>query len=185
VSVLFPMVSTLDELVAARRLLAEAAAEVGSPLGELPHGLEVGVMVEVPAIALQAQAVAPHVDFFSIGSNDLTQYTLAAERGNAAVAHLADPLDPSVLRLIAGVVEAAGSQARVSVCGELAGDAAATAVLVGLGVRELSMSPPAIPAVKDAVRSLSASDAEALADLALDQHSARGVRALLDGRTTS
>jgi multiphosphoryl transfer protein len=185
VSVLFPMVTTLDELVAARRLLAEAAAEVGSPLGELPHGLEVGVMVEVPAIALQAQAVAPHVDFFSIGSNDLTQYTLAAERGNAAVAHLADPLDPSVLRLIAGVVEAAGSQARVSVCGELAGDAAATAVLVGLGVRELSMSPPAIPAVKDAVRSLSASDAEALADLALDQHSARGVRALLDGRTTN
>lgn len=185
VSVLFPMVTTLDELVAARRLLAEAAAEVGSPLGELPHGLEVGVMVEVPAIALQAQAVAPHVDFFSIGSNDLTQYTLAAERGNAAVAHLADPLDPSVLRLIAGVVEAAGSQARVSVCGELAGDAAATAVLVGLGVRELSMSPPAIPAVKDAVRSLSASDAEALAELALDQHSARGVRALLDGRATS
>ena len=158
VSVLFPMVSTLDELLAARRLLAEAAAEVGSPLGELPHGLEVGVMVEVPAIALQAQAVAPHVDFFSIGSNDLTQYTLAAERGNAAVAHLADPLDP-----VRAPVDRRGHRggrvaARVSVCGELAGEAAATAVLVGLGVRELSMSPPAIPAVKDAVRSLSASD---------------------------
>jgi multiphosphoryl transfer protein len=184
-SVLFPMVTTLDELVAARRLLAEAAAEVGSPLGELPAGFEVGVMVEVPAIALLARAIAPHVDFFSIGSNDLTQYTLAAERGNAAVARLADPLHPAVLELIARVVAAAGSRARVSVCGELAGDSAATAVLVGLGVRELSMSPPSIPAVKDAVRSLSASETEALADLALDQHAASGVRALLDRRHTT
>ena len=182
VSVLFPMVTTLDELRAARRLLSEAAAEVGSPLGDLPLGFEVGVMVEVPAIALQARAVAPHVDFFSIGSNDLTQYTLAAERGNGAVAHLADPLHPAVLRLIAGVTEAAGSRVRVAVCGEVAGDAAATPLLVGLGVRELSMSPPAIPAVKDAVRSLSATEAPALADLALDQHSAAGVRALLDPR---
>jgi phosphocarrier protein FPr len=182
VSVLFPMVTTLDELRAARRLLSEAAAEVGSPLGDLPLGFEVGVMVEVPAIALQARAVAPHVDFFSIGSNDLTQYTLAAERGNAAVAHLADPLHPAVLRLIAGVTEAAGPRVRVAVCGEIAGEAAAAPLLVGLGVRELSMSPPAIPAVKDAVRSLSATEAAALADLALDQHSAAGVRALLDPR---
>jgi phosphocarrier protein FPr len=139
-------------------------------------------MVEVPALALQARAVAPHVDFFSIGSNDLTQYTLAAERGNAAVADLADPLHPAVLRLIAGVTEAAGPRVRVAVCGEIAGEAAAAPLLVGLGVRELSMSPPAIPAVKDAVRSLSATEAPALADLALDQHSAAGVRALLDPR---
>jgi multiphosphoryl transfer protein len=185
VSVLFPMVSTLDELRAARRLLSDAAAEVGSPLGDLPLGFEVGVMVEVPAIALQARAVAPHVDFFSIGSNDLTQYTLAAERGNAAVAHLADPLHPAVLRLIAGVTEAAGSRVRVAVCGEIAGDAAAAPLLVGLGVRELSMSSPAIPAVKDAVRSLPATGAAALADLALDQHSAAGVRALLDPHAPS
>jgi phosphoenolpyruvate-protein phosphotransferase/dihydroxyacetone kinase phosphotransfer subunit len=180
VSVLFPMVTTLDELRASRRLLGEAAAEVGGALGDLPVGFEVGVMVEVPALALQARAIAPHVDFFSIGSNDLTQYTMAAERGNAAVAHLADPLHPAVLRLIAGVAEAAGARVRVAVCGEVAGDAPAATLLVGLGVRELSMSPPAIPAVKDAVRSLSTAEAAILAELALDQHSAAGVRALLD-----
>jgi multiphosphoryl transfer protein len=182
VTVLFPMVTTLDELLAVRRLLAEAAAEVAAPLGELPLGFEVGVMIEVPALALAARAVAPHVDLFSVGTNDLTQYTLAAERGNAAVAHLADPLHPAVLRLIAAVTEAAGSRVRVAVCGEVGGEPAATPLLVGLGVHELSMSPPAIPAVKDAVRSLSATEARARAGLALDQHSAAGVRALLDPR---
>ena len=182
VTVLFPMVTTLDELHAARRLLDEAATEVGGPHGDLPPGFEVGVMIEVPALALEARAVAPYVDLFSIGTNDLTQYTLAAERGNAAVAHLADPLHPAVLRLIAGVTEAAGSRVRVAVCGEIGGEAAATPLLVGLGVRELSMSPPAIPAVKDAVRSLSATESRSLASLALDQHSAAGVRALLEPR---
>ena len=101
VSVIFPMVSTIDELRAAKQLLEEAAAEVGCRRGELPLGFEVGVMVEVPALALHAPAAAALVDLFSIGTNDLTQYTLAAERGNAAVARLADPLDPAVLRLIA------------------------------------------------------------------------------------
>ncbi len=179
-TVLFPMVTTLDELLAARRLLAEAAAEVGAPVGDLPTGFEVGVMIEVPALALVARLVAPHVDLFSIGTNDLAQYTLAAERGNAAVAHLADPLHPAVLRLIAGISEAAGPGVRVAVCGEVGGEPAATPLLVGLGVHELSMSPPAIPAVKEAVRSLSATGARALAALTLDQHSAAGVRTLLD-----
>jgi phosphocarrier protein FPr len=174
------MVTTLDELLAARRLLDEAAREAESPPGDLPPGFEVGVMVEVPALALHARAVAPHVDFFSIGSNDLAQYTLAVERGNAAVAHLADPLDPAMLGLIATVTEAAGPHMRVAVCGEVAGDPAATPLLVGLGVRELSMSPPAIAAVKHAVRSLSATESRALATRALGQQSARAVRALLD-----
>ena len=137
-------------------------------------------MIEVPALALVARLVAPHVDLFSIGTNDLAQYTLAAERGNAAVAHLADPLHPAVLRLIAGISEAAGPGVRVAVCGEVGGEPAATPLLVGLGVHELSMSPPAIPAVKEAVRSLSATGARALAALTLDQHSAAGVRTLLD-----
>jgi phosphocarrier protein FPr len=174
------MVTTLDELLAARRLLAEAAAEVTSSHRDLPPGFEVGVMVEVPALALAARAVAPHVDLLSVGTNDLTQYTLAVERGNATVAHLADPLHPAVLRLIAAVAEAAGSRVRVAVCGEVAGEPAASPLLVGLGVRELSMSPPAIPAVKDAVRSLAATDARTLACLALDQQSAAEVRTLLD-----
>ena len=108
VSVLFPMVSTIDELRAAKRLLEEAATAVGCRPGELPPSFEVGVMVEVPALALHARAAAALVDLFSIGTNDLTQYTLAAERGNAAVAPLADPLDPAVLRLIAAITDAAG-----------------------------------------------------------------------------
>lgn len=149
VTVLFPMLTTLDELVDARRLLCEAAA------GPLPEGLAVGAMVEVPAFALQARAAVDLVDVFSIGTNDLTQYTMAADRGDPAVAHLADPLHPSVLRLIADVAHAAGDRVRVAVCGEMAGDPANTGLLIGLGVRELSVSPPAIPLVKDAVRACS------------------------------
>ena len=179
VSVLFPMVSTLDELRAARSLLADAAVEIGCAPNTLPPGFEVGAMAEVPAFALHARAAIPLVDFISIGTNDLTQYTLAAERGNAAVAALADSLDPAVLRLISEVATAATARVRVAVCGELASDPAAAALLVGLGVQELSLSPPAIPAVKDAVRSLSAKNAKHLAALALQRDSAASVRALL------
>jgi phosphoenolpyruvate-protein kinase (PTS system EI component) len=136
-------------------------------------------MAEVPAFALHARAAIPLVDFISIGTNDLTQYTLAAERGNAAVAALADSLDPAVLRLISEVATAATDRVRVAVCGELASDPAAAALLVGLGVQELSLSPPAIPAVKDAVRSVSAKNAKQLAALALQRDSAASVRALL------
>jgi multiphosphoryl transfer protein len=178
-SVLFPMVSTLDELRAARSLLVEAAVEIGCAPNTLPPGFEVGAMAEVPAFALHAQAAIPLVDFISIGTNDLTQYTLAAERGNAAVAALADSLDPAVLRLISEVATAATARARVAVCGELASDPAAAALLVGLGVQELSLSPLAIPAVKYAVRSLSAKNSKQLAALALQRDSAASVRALL------
>jgi phosphocarrier protein FPr len=150
VTVLFPMLTTVDELVDARRLLLEAAG------GTLPDGLEVGAMVEVPAFALQARAAVDLVDVFSIGTNDLTQYTMAADRGDPSVAHLADPRHPAVLRLIAEVADAAGDRVRVAVCGEVAADPANTGLLLGLGVDELSVSPPAIPAVKDAVRSYSA-----------------------------
>ena len=181
VTVIFPMVSTIDELRRARELLVAAAADVGCRRGELPLGFEVGVMVEVPALALHAAAAATLVDVFSIGTNDLTQYVLAAERGNAAVAEIADPFDPAVLRLIAAVTEAAGERARVAVCGELAADPGAAALLIGLGVRELSMAAPAVPAAKQAVRSVSVPDAQALASRALAQDSAVAVRALVDG----
>jgi phosphocarrier protein FPr len=147
VTVLFPMLATVDELVDARRLLFEVAG------GVLPEGLEVGAMVEVPAFALRAGAAVDLVDVFSIGTNDLTQYTMAADRGDPAVAHLADPLHPAVLRLIAEVADAARGRVRVAVCGEVAADPANTGLLLGLGVGELSVNPPAIPAVKDAVRS--------------------------------
>ena len=147
-SVMFPMVSTVAELQAARRLLDGAREALGSTAQ-----LEVGVMIEVPAAALQAAQLAPHVDFFSIGTNDLSQYTMAAERGNPALAGLlAEALEP-VLTLIASVTAAAEEHGRwVGVCGELAGDPDAALRLVSLGVRELSMAPARIPAVKARLR---------------------------------
>jgi phosphocarrier protein FPr len=176
VSLMFPMVSTVDEVVRARRMLDQAIARAG---GGEPAGLQMGIMVEVPAAALKAAAFAPYVDFFSIGTNDLTQYTLAAERGNAALAQLADGLDPAVLRLIDAVCRGAGQRVTVAVCGELAADETATALLAGLGVRELSVAPRAVPAVKEAVRATDLAGAAAIAAAAADLPDAAAVRALL------
>jgi phosphoenolpyruvate-protein phosphotransferase/dihydroxyacetone kinase phosphotransfer subunit len=175
VSVMFPMVTTVAELTEARRLLAAAVRACG---GGEPAGLEVGIMVEVPAAALKAAAFAPLVDFLSIGTNDLTQYATAAERGNAAVGALGDPFDPGVLRLVEAVVRDAGDRL-VSVCGELAADPRGAALLVGLGIRELSVSPAAVPPAKDAVRRLSAAGATTIARRALQLPGAEQVRSLL------
>ena len=148
VKVMFPMVATVGELRAARAVLDEARTELGSRAG-----LEVGVMVEVPALALEAARIAPEVDFFSVGTNDLAQYTMAAERGNAALAGLLDDSLSPVLALIASVTAAAEAHGRwVGVCGELAGEPEAAVLLAGLGVRELSMAASRIPAVKAALR---------------------------------
>src|SRR5207249_8221193 len=145
VKVMFPMVATLDEYRRARAVLDGVRAGTSVEL-------EVGVMIEVPAAALGAEQFAPDVDFFSLGTNDLTQYTMAAERGNAAVAGLADGLHPAVLRLIRIVAEAANEHGKwAGVCGELASDPEAVPVLVGLGIAELSANAPAIPGVKQAV----------------------------------
>jgi multiphosphoryl transfer protein len=151
----------------------------------VPGKLEVGVMVEVPATGLAAETFAQEVDFFSLGTNDLTQYTMAAERGNASVAGLADGLHPAVLRLIRLVAEAASRHKRwVGVCGELASDPVAVPLLVGLGVTELSANVPAIPAVKQAVRSVESKAAYRLAVEALALASAAEVRALVEGAAT-
>ncbi|HEU0102834.1 MAG TPA: phosphoenolpyruvate--protein phosphotransferase, partial [Mycobacteriales bacterium] len=174
VSVMFPMVSTLAELTAARQVLTDAVARDGRPP---PADLQVGMMVEVPAAALKTAAFAPHVDFFSIGTNDLTQYALAAERGAPALTELADAYDPGVLALVAAVCRGAG-QALVAVCGELAADPRATGLLVGLGVRELSAAPAAVPAVKQAVRALDTGEAAGAAAAALVAPDAAAVRAL-------
>ncbi len=156
---MFPMVSTLAEVRAAKALLDEVRGDTE---------LEVGVMVEVPALALDAAAFAPEVDFFSVGTNDLAQYTMAAERGNAALAPLLDDALGPVLALIAAVVEAADAHGRwVGVCGELAGDPEAAVLLAGLGVRELSMAAGRIPAVKEALRATDAQSAAAAARAAL------------------
>ncbi|MUL80839.1 MULTISPECIES: phosphoenolpyruvate--protein phosphotransferase [unclassified Mycolicibacterium] len=173
VSVMFPMISTLDELFAARRLLDEAIGRAGP---RPPAGLQVGMMVEVPAAALKSAAFAPHVDFMSIGTNDLTQYALAADRNNDAVATIGDTFDPGLLRLIAETCRGAAGQASISVCGEFAADHRAAALLVGLGVNALSVAPPAIPATKESVRAVDRQQAEATAEKALAADSASAVR---------
>lgn len=173
-SVMLPMVSTVAEVLAARVLFERACEEAGGRA----ESLRFGIMVEVPAAAVKSTVLAPHVEFFSVGTNDLTQYTLAAERGNAGVAQLADGLDPGVLAMIAALCEGAG-QVPVSVCGELGADPDAVAVLIGLGVRSLSVVTPAVAGVKQRVRSVSASAARALAARALTCAGPAEVRALV------
>ncbi len=178
--VMLPMVSTVDEVRRARELLAEARATLEARGAAVPARLELGIMLEVPSAALVAEHFAPLVDFFSVGTNDLTQYAMAAERGNSDVAALADPLHPAVLRLIERAAAAAAAAGRpVAVCGEVAGDRLAVPLLVGLGVRELSMSHALIPAAKQAVRAADTRAARRLAKAALAAESAAAVRRLL------
>jgi phosphoenolpyruvate-protein kinase (PTS system EI component) len=137
-------------------------------------------MVEIPAAALLAREFAAEVDFFSIGTNDLMQYTLAAERGNARLAALADPLQPAVLRLIRAVVDAGRARGKwVGICGELAADPLAIPLLVGLGVDELSMNAVAIPRAKQIIRDLDYGAVQALAGEVMQAGDADAVRALL------
>lgn len=160
---MFPMLTKASELREARRLFEECRVElVQEDLPAADH-MEIGIMIEVPAAALLADSLASEVDFFSIGTNDLSQYTLAVDRTNASLSDLVSAFDPSVLRLIAMVVEAAHKQGKmVGVCGELAGEPLAIPILVGLGVDELSMNPPAIPIAKQIVRSLTHAAAKEL-----------------------
>ncbi|MCU1700728.1 MAG: phosphotransferase system HPr (HPr) family protein [Mycobacterium sp.] len=173
VSVMLPMVSTLDELFAGRKLLDEAIARSGR---DRPAGLQVGMMVEVPAAALKAAAFARHVDFFSIGTNDLTQYALAADRNNDAVATIGDTFDPGLLALIRATCQGAAGRATVSVCGEFAADERAVALLLGMGVDSLSVTPPAIPATKEAARAVDTGEARLLAEEVLSLDGAAAVR---------
>jgi phosphoenolpyruvate-protein phosphotransferase len=173
VRVMFPMVATLTELRTARAMLDECGREL--EVAPIP----VGVMVEVPSAALQAPAFAREVDFFSIGSNDLTQYTLAMDRGHPKLAALVDALHPAVLRLIDLTVRGAHDHGKwVGVCGGMAGDAQAVPILIGLGVDELSVSVPAVAAVKAQVRGLSYEVCRDLAARALDAGTESEVRAM-------
>ncbi len=155
----------------------------------LPHAwpIETGIMVEIPSAALLSRVLAQEVDFFSIGTNDLTQYTLAAERGNPLLSDMADALHPAVLRLIAEVVEAAHAAGKwVGVCGELAGNPLAVPVLIGLGVDELSLNPGGIPLTKSIVRAMDTKEVRLLAKQILDAESVSEVhrisQSFLDGR---
>ncbi|MCJ7811523.1 MAG: phosphoenolpyruvate--protein phosphotransferase [Dehalococcoidia bacterium] len=178
--IMFPMVAVADEVREARRILEECRAELereGKPVAEQ---VEIGIMIEIPSAALLADHLASEVDFFSIGTNDLTQYTLAVDRTNAALSNLGSALSPAVLRLIREVVRAAHQQHKwVGLCGELAGELTAIPILLGLELDEFSMNPTAIPGAKKAIRSMSMEKCRAVAEATLAMEDAEEVKTYL------
>jgi phosphocarrier protein FPr len=177
--IMFPMIANVDEVQQARAYLEQAHSQLVEE--KLPHAwpIETGIMVEIPSAALISPILARKVDFFSIGTNDLTQYTLAAERGNPLLAELADAFHPAVLRLIGEVCEAAHAAGKwVGVCGELGGDPLAAPVLIGLGVDELSLNPGGIPKTKSIVRAVDIIEVRKLAAEVLKTESTAEARKL-------
>jgi phosphocarrier protein FPr len=180
IRIMYPMVSDVAELVGVLALQRQERDALAAAGLAVPGAVKTGIMIEVPAAVAVADRLAPLCDFFSIGTNDLTQYVMAADRGNAAVATLCDSLNPAVLRMIAMTCragEAAGIP--VAMCGELAGEALAAPLLLGLGLKELSMAGSAVVGVKDAIRKADGEACRALAAKALAADSAAAVRELL------
>jgi phosphoenolpyruvate-protein phosphotransferase (PTS system enzyme I) len=167
--IMYPMVSSAGEVDQANALLEECKAELaGAGIAHNPD-IEAGVMIEIPSAALTADLIAPKVKFFSIGTNDLVQYTLAVDRVNERVAHLYEPTHPAVLRLIRETVEAGRRHGIwTGVCGEMAGNPILAPLLLGLGVEELSATPGAVPLVKDVIRHIRFTEAQELAEAARD-----------------
>ncbi|MCY4368847.1 MAG: phosphoenolpyruvate--protein phosphotransferase [bacterium] len=180
-AIMAPMVAGLADLMDFRTALEEAERSLAGDGLEYATGYQVGIMIEVPSAALVAARLARHVDFFSIGTNDLTQYTLAVDRTNREVAGRADAFDPAVLRLIAETASAAGSSGCwVGVCGAMAGDPLAVPVLIGLGVTELSVAIPSVPTIKERVRELDREACRTLANRCLGAADSSEVRMLLN-----
>ena len=176
------MISSVSEIRRTREVIEQVARRLrrrGVAFAEITPPL--GVMIEVPAAALAADALAREADFFAIGTNDLIQYTLAIDRSDEQVAHLYNPLHPGVLRLIEFTVEAAARRRiPVGICGEMAGDPRYAALLLGLGLRELSMGPSNLPRVKQRIRSLDMIAATRRAEAIMDQSDPDRIAALLD-----
>ncbi len=182
VRIMVPMVTSLTELRRVRVLLGDATREVRERGIDVPD-VPLGVMIEVPSAAIMVDRFARESAFLSLGTNDLVQYALAVDRGNRTLAHLASCFDPAIVRLIAQVVSAGATNLRaVSVCGAMASDPIAAVLLVGLGVRELSMEAAAIPTVREALRRVTLHEAEALAALAVDADTAEDVERALAER---
>ena len=176
--IMYPMISGLDELKQANALLEEYKAELRQENIPFDEHLEVGAMIETPSAVMVADALAKHVKFFSIGTNDLIQYSLAVDRMNEKIAHLYEPTHPAIVRLIKITVDAAHKHnVRVSVCGEMAGDPVLAPLLLGLGVDELSSAPSLVPPLKFLIRRLKLTEARELAAFALDCESAAEILA--------
>ncbi|MFH1154803.1 MAG: phosphoenolpyruvate--protein phosphotransferase [Pseudomonadota bacterium] len=163
IKLLFPMISCVEELLEVKRVIARAVSELKAEQKIFNPTVPIGIMIEVPSAVLVAESLGQHVDFFSIGTNDLIQYTMAIDRRNRQVAHLYQPLNPSVLRMIKMIVDAARkTKVEVVMCGEMAGEPIYIPVLLGLGIRELSMHPGTIPVVKQVLRQLDTSETQAM-----------------------
>ena len=174
---MFPMVATVADVDNVRLILEECKAELEEEKKPIADKMEVGIMIEIPSAAVMADQLAEVVDFFSIGTNDLSQYTLAADRTNAEVAQLASGFQPAVFRLIKTVIDAAHQKGKwVGLCGEMAGELLAIPILLGLGLDEFSMNPPAIPFAKRLIRSISLEHSREVAAVALDLKSDQEIR---------
>jgi len=175
---MYPMISSLDELKQANELVEEYKAELRRENIPFDEHIEIGAMIETPSAAMVADSLAKRVKFFSIGTNDLIQYSLAVDRMNEKIAHLYEPTHPAIVRLIKIIVDAAHNHGvRVSVCGEMGGDAVLTPLLLGLGVDELSAAPPLVPQIKFIIRRLKLSEAKELAAFALNCEAASEILA--------
>ncbi len=182
--IMFPMISGVSEVRQAKGILAECMKELDEKGQAYDKNIRVGVMIEIPSAAVTSDIIAREVDFFSIGTNDLCQYTLAVDRMNQEVSYLYNPLHPAILRLVKTVIDA--SHARdglfTGMCGEMAGDPMATLILLGLGMDEFSMSASSIPQVKKIIRSVSYEDAKAIAEKALNLETGEEVREMVQAK---
>jgi len=180
VRIMFPMISTLDEICEAKKILNETADSLDKEGVEFNRDIEVGIMIEVPSAVIMADLMAKEVDFFSIGTNDLIQYSMAIDRENQKVAHLYQPLEPAIIRMLKHVADvAANSNTKLFMCGEMASYPIHIPVLLGMGMDELSMNPQSIPAVKAMIRSLSVESSKQIMKDVLKQTSAADVLNLL------
>jgi phosphotransferase system enzyme I (PtsI) len=180
--IMIPMVASVQELREVRKLLSQAIAEVDDAGHAQAKHVPLGIMIEVPSAVIMADVLARESEFFSIGTNDLIQYTLAIDRGNRSLAPLASPFHPAVLRMVRQVVRAAAVPGiPVALCGAMASDPLAAVLLVGLGLRELSMEAAAIPEIKEAVRRVSVAECEATAELAVAMDTAEAIEELVAG----
>ena len=179
-AVMFPMIISVEEIRELKSVIEELKVELRNEGKAFDENIQIGVMVETPSAAVNAKFLAKEVDFFSIGTNDLTQYTLAVDRGNELISHLYNPMSPSVLNLIKQVIDASHAEGKwTGMCGELAGDENATILLLGMGLDEFSMSAISVPRIKKLIRNVNYQDAKHLAEKALQQPTAAEIERLV------